>query len=69
MQILNSASKIVFILMTVGVIVMTFIGIVDAKDFIVLCSMVFAFYFTKSPTPSVSTTTDGSATIATGSVD
>jgi hypothetical protein len=51
-NILNSASKIVFILMTLAVIILTVIGIVEAKDFIVLASMAFAFYFSNKPTDS-----------------
>ena len=45
MTILESASKIVFILMALATVALTAIGIVDAKDFIVLASMAFAFYF------------------------
>lgn len=44
-NILSSASKIVFILMAVAVVVLTYLGKVDAKDFIVLASMAFSFYF------------------------
>lgn len=43
--IFKSASKIVFILMAVAVVILTFIGIVDPKDFMMLASMAFAFYF------------------------
>ena len=45
MEILKSASKIVFILMAVAVIVLTAFGKVDPKDFIILASMAFSFYF------------------------
>lgn len=45
MNILNSASKIVFILMAAAVIGLTAWGKVDPKDFIVLASMAFSFYF------------------------
>ncbi|MCK4265413.1 hypothetical protein KAW80_03585 [Candidatus Babeliales bacterium] len=44
-EILKSASKIVFILMAVAVIALTFLRVVDSKDFMVLASMAFAFYF------------------------
>ncbi len=54
MEILNSATRIVFILMTVAVIVMTFMRIVDAKDFILLANGVFAYYFTKKQNETVS---------------
>jgi len=45
MKLLSSASKLVFLLMTVALIVLTFIGKIDPKDFIVLASMVFTYYF------------------------
>jgi hypothetical protein len=44
-KIYTSASKIVFILMAVAVIVGMFYGRVDAKDFMILASMAFSFYF------------------------
>lgn len=46
----ESASKIVFILLTLGLIGLTFIGIVEAKDFIMLCGMAFTFYFSNKGT-------------------
>lgn len=45
MQILESASKIVFILVSLAVIAGLFVGIIDPKDFMMLASMVFTFYF------------------------
>lgn len=45
MTILQSAAKIVFILMTLAVITGLFLGKIEAKDFMVLASMAFAFYF------------------------
>ena len=45
--ILKSATKIVFILMAIALIVFTFIWIVEAKDFIQLINLVFAYYFIK----------------------
>jgi hypothetical protein len=51
MTILQSASKIVFILMAVAVVGLTYIGKVDAKDFIVLASMAFSFYFANKGNP------------------
>jgi len=45
MEILKSASKVVFILMAVAVVGLTAFGKVEAKDFIMLASMSFAFYF------------------------
>lgn len=52
MSILNSASKIVFILMALALIVLSFLKIVDAKDFILLCGMAFTYYFSKPITPT-----------------
>lgn len=51
MNILQSASKIVFILMAAAVIGLTAIGKVDAKDFIILASMAFSFYFANKGNP------------------
>lgn len=45
MKILESASKIVFILMTLAVILGLFLDKIDPKDFMILASMAFAFYF------------------------
>jgi hypothetical protein len=45
MQILQSASKFVFVLMAVALIVLTVIGRVEAKDFMAACLMAFTFYF------------------------
>lgn len=53
-KIFSSASKLVFILMAIAVIILTTLGKVEAKDFISLASYAFIFYFTKSTpnTPS-----------------
>lgn len=48
MKILQSASKLVFVLVAVATVVLAFLKIIDPKDFLALSSMVFAFYFTKS---------------------
>ena len=45
----TSASKIVFIIMTIALVALTFKGVVEAKDFIVLASMVFTYYFSRPP--------------------
>ena len=45
MAILKSASKIVFILMAVAVTALTFADKIDPKDFMMLASVAFAFYF------------------------
>ena len=44
-KIYTSASKLVFILMAVAVIAGMFYGKVDSKDFMILASMAFSFYF------------------------
>jgi len=44
-EITKSASKIVFIIMAVAVVVLTTLGIVDSKDFMMLAAMAFSFYF------------------------
>ncbi len=41
----QSASKVVFILMALATIAGMLIGKIDAKDFLTLASMAFAFYF------------------------
>lgn len=51
-KIISSASKIVFILMAIAVVFLTFYGKVDPKDFITLTSMAFAFYFANKGEPS-----------------
>ena len=47
MKIFKSASKIVFMLMAVALIGLTFIGKVEAPDFVMLAGMSFTYYFTK----------------------
>ena len=46
-KIFQSASKTVFVLMALSLVILTFAGKVEAKDFIVLASMAFTYYFTK----------------------
>lgn len=53
MNILESASKIVFILMAIGVIGLTYLGKVDAKDFLMLAGMAFTFYFSNKGEPTL----------------
>lgn len=48
MKILQSASRVVFVLLTVALIALTWHGLVDPKDFVVLTGMAFTYYFTKS---------------------
>lgn len=45
MEILKSASKVVFILMAVATTAGMFVGRIDPKDFMILASMAFSFYF------------------------
>jgi hypothetical protein len=45
MQIYQSASKIVFILMALATIAGMLLGKIDPKDFLTLVSMAFTFYF------------------------
>jgi len=54
--ILKSASKIVFVLMTLALVGLTAFGKVEAKDFVMLTAMAFTYYFSKnnrSSRPSV----------------
>ena len=44
-EILNSATKLVLLMIVVSLIVLTFLRIVDAKDFMSITLMVVAFYF------------------------
>lgn len=45
MEIFKSASKVVFILMALATVALTFLGIVTGEQFLVLAGMAFAFYF------------------------
>lgn len=45
MELLKSASKIVFILMAVGLVILTMFGVVDPNLFENVCLMVFTYYF------------------------
>ena len=45
MEMLKSASKIVFLLMTLSVIAGLFTGKITGEQFLVLASMTFTFYF------------------------
>lgn len=51
-NIYSSASKIVFILMAAATIAGMFYGKIDAKDFMVLASMAFSFYFANKGEPT-----------------
>jgi hypothetical protein len=51
--IFNSASKLVFVLMGIALVGLTVFKIVDAKDFVMLASMAFTYYFTRDKGTSV----------------
>jgi len=55
MKILQSASKLVFLILTVTACAGLFLKIIDPKDFMVLASMAFSFYFASKPTDSSGT--------------
>lgn len=44
-KLFKSASKLVFLIITISACAGFFLGILDPKDFMVLASMAFAFYF------------------------
>jgi len=44
-EILKSATKIVLLMIVISLIILTFMRIVDAKDFMSITLMVVAFYF------------------------
>ena len=44
-KILNSASRLVFLILTVALVVLTFTKIVSADQFITLAGMAFGYYF------------------------
>lgn len=48
MNIIQSASKIILVMLTVGLIALTFMKIVDPKDFMTATMLVFTYYFSKS---------------------
>jgi hypothetical protein len=55
MTILKSASKIVFLLLAITACAGFFCKLLDPKDFMVLASMAFGFYFAAKPTDSTGT--------------
>jgi high-affinity nickel permease len=50
-ELFKSASKIVFILLAIALVVLTFVGKVDSKDFIMLTTGVFSYYFGRKEAP------------------
>lgn len=55
-NILQSATKIVLLLIVVALIALTFLKIVDAKDFISIALMIVSFYFGQKVNVPVSNT-------------
>jgi hypothetical protein len=51
LNIFQSASKVVFILLAISACAGFFLGLLEAKDFMVLASMAFGYYFAAKPTP------------------
>ncbi len=63
MNILNSASRIVFILITLAACIGFFLKILPQDQFMLLAISAFSFYFSKPVTPDVSTTTSTTTNI------
>jgi len=57
-KMINSASRLVLILTTITVCAAFLCGILEPKEFMMLASMVFAFYFTKTNNTKGSTPED-----------
>ncbi|MFA6925195.1 MAG: hypothetical protein WC223_13200 [Bacteroidales bacterium] len=55
MNLLQSASKVVFLLLALTACVAFFIGKLDPKDFMNLCLMSFTFYFSYKGSDAVAT--------------
>lgn len=47
MKILESASKLVFLILTLSACIGFFMGILESKDFMLLAISAFSFYFSK----------------------
>jgi uncharacterized membrane protein len=45
MELLKSASKIVFVLMAVATVAALFVGKISGEQFLILAGMAFSFYF------------------------
>lgn len=52
MEIIKSASKIVFVLMASATIAGLFVGRISENNFMLLAGSAFAFYFSNKPTDS-----------------
>lgn len=49
-MIFKSASKFVFVIMSIALCLFTYLGIVEAKDFVALITGVFGYYFGRNGT-------------------
>lgn len=49
MKILQSASKLVFLTLTLSACIGFFLRLLEAKDFMLLCTAAFSFYFAHKP--------------------
>ena len=58
-NILSSASKIVFILLALTACVGFFLNLLESKDFMVLASMAFGYYFATKPSSDGGTLAGG----------
>lgn len=52
MEVFKSATKIVLMLIIIALIILTFLHIVDPKDFMTIALMVVSFYFGKGTATS-----------------
>lgn len=50
MELFKSASKLVFLIMTLATVAGMFMNKIDPKDFMILASMAFSFYFANKGT-------------------
>jgi hypothetical protein len=57
MKVLQSASKIVFVLMAVATCALTWFGKIEPKDFVALTMLAFQYYFLKGSSLPPSPTT------------
>lgn len=51
MKLLSSASKLVFLILALSACIGFFLWLLEAKDFMLLCTWAFTFYFSNKGTP------------------
>ncbi len=51
-QIFASATKLVFVIIAIALVVFTAMGIIEGKDFMFIAGMVFTAYYSKNKTGS-----------------